>query len=191
MRRDNPVNKETYLRELARYLKSLPKLEQDEILGDYEAHFEHAAYRGRSEEETARGLGQPKLIAREVLAQLQVRKAGISPTLATVTKAALATAALGTINLVLVLVPFLGSLFLLGCCYLLALALLGSPVIMLIQHGLTVSLLSDLFLMLGYIGLGIILILGLFQLTKWYFRQTVRYLNYNLQMVERRYKNVG
>ncbi len=61
------LGKAGFLKQLGSHLKNLPSGEADEILADYRNHFEEAVARGRSEEETAAALGDPKWLAQEHL----------------------------------------------------------------------------------------------------------------------------
>ncbi|MCA1293868.1 DUF1700 domain-containing protein [Paenibacillus sp. alder61] len=179
------MKKETYLNELTQYLKSLPPDERAEAMADYREHFEMAELNGRSEEEIISRLGEPQLVARAVLAQFQIRLAGNSPSLASVTKAVLATVSLGLFNLVIVLIPFAASLAVLAGLFGIALFLMISPLLLIMQHPILTVIISDFFLMLGLVGTGLLLLVGTIQLTRLYYHLVIRYLKYNLKMMRR------
>lgn len=61
------MNKEEFLGQLKSALKSLPTRELDEITADYQEHFDESAAHGRTGEETATALGNPRRLAREHL----------------------------------------------------------------------------------------------------------------------------
>jgi len=54
------MNKDDYLKELTRLLWKLPKDERDDVVSDYHEHFIIGIEKGRSEEEIAKALGNPK-----------------------------------------------------------------------------------------------------------------------------------
>ena len=59
------MSQEDYLASLKRSLSGLPADQIEEILSDYEQHFADAMHRGRSADEVARALGDPRKIALE------------------------------------------------------------------------------------------------------------------------------
>ena len=59
------MNKQAYLASLKRSLSGLPVDQVEDILRDYEQHFIDARAGGRSDEDTARALGDPRKIALE------------------------------------------------------------------------------------------------------------------------------
>jgi uncharacterized membrane protein len=63
------MNKITYLEQLKKSLSNLPKAYTDEILKDYENHFEEGILLGKPEEKIANDLGNLKVIASEIIAQ--------------------------------------------------------------------------------------------------------------------------
>lgn len=61
------MNKETYLRKLRKALSDLDKEVVDEIIDDYQEHFENGLLMGKSEQEIASELGNPKDVAKDYL----------------------------------------------------------------------------------------------------------------------------
>ncbi|AJS57352.1 DUF1700 domain-containing protein [Paenibacillus sp. IHBB 10380] len=179
------MSKEMYLTELFQYLKPLPPDEREEIMADYGEHFEQAELKGRSEKEIISRLGNPRLVAREVLAQTEIQKAGRSPSLPTVTKAVMATVSLGLFNLIIVLLPFVASLLLFAGVYGFAFFLIISPILLFIQHQLVSIFINDFFLMLGFVGLGLLLLIGAMKCTGVYYKLVIHYLQHNLRVIGR------
>lgn len=60
------MNKNVFMNELAKYLYDLPEWERNDILLDYEEHFSIGFESGRSEEEIANALGNPKVLAKQI-----------------------------------------------------------------------------------------------------------------------------
>ncbi|WP_028593002.1 DUF1700 domain-containing protein [Paenibacillus assamensis] len=175
------MNKQKYISELSSYLKCLPPSEREVVLGDYEEHFANALYCSRDEEEIVRSLGTPKLVAKEIIAQYRLQEATHSPTLNRITKATLAIAGIGIFNIVPVLIPFAISLLVVVSMYVIAGLLLASPLIMLIQNGVSWNLLFDFFWILGLVGVGLLLVIGLNKMITWYYNQVLRYLRYSIR----------
>ncbi|MGF7047234.1 putative membrane protein [Paenibacillus sp. DS2015] len=182
------MNKEIYLIELSKLLKVLPKEELNEILADYEDHFEQAHFRGRTESDIIKSFGEPHVIAKEALVQYEITKAQVNPSLNSVTRAVFATLGLGVLNLLLVLVPFILGLSVLLALFVFSVFLLISPILLLIQDGFTVTYVKELFLILGFVGIGLLILLGALRSTALYYRLVIRYLNYNLNKVRRNWR---
>ena len=67
------MNRIDFLRALHDGLDGLPEPVVDDILSDYMAHFEEARAAGRSEDEVAAALGDPRQLARELRAETRLR----------------------------------------------------------------------------------------------------------------------
>jgi len=55
-------------------LSGLPQAQIDDIVADYEAHFADAAAAGRSEAEVAASLGDPSRLAKELRAEVSIKR---------------------------------------------------------------------------------------------------------------------
>lgn len=181
------MNKKTYLNELAKELKSLPLNEQREVLEDYEEHFNMAQESGRSDEDIISGLGSPRKIAKELLAQSEISRAEEDPSLRSVTRAVFATLGLGLFNLIFVLAPFIVLILIPVVLIIVSGALLISPFLLLIQDGLTVTFLKEIFLILGLIGIGLLFFAGALKASRVVYKMTLSYLTFNLRIIRRKY----
>ena len=68
------MNRVAFLRALRDGLAGLPAPEIDDILSDYTAYFDEAHASGRSEEDVAAALGDPRRLARELRAETGLRR---------------------------------------------------------------------------------------------------------------------
>jgi uncharacterized membrane protein len=68
------MNRDAFLHILSDGLDGLPADEIDDILADYVAYFDEAHASGRSEEEVAAALGDPRRLARELRAESGLRR---------------------------------------------------------------------------------------------------------------------
>ena len=68
------MNRIGFLRTLHEGLAGLPERDIDEILADYNSHFEEGLASGRSEAEVAAALGDPRRLARELRAETGLRR---------------------------------------------------------------------------------------------------------------------
>jgi uncharacterized membrane protein len=68
------MNRDAFLHILSDGLEGLPAHEIDDILADYVAYFDEAHASGRSEEEVAAALGEPRRLARELRTESGLRR---------------------------------------------------------------------------------------------------------------------
>lgn len=114
-----------YLQELKKHLSPLPESEQADILRDQEEFFREAVANGRTELDVIGSLGEPKQLARALIAESHLAaseilmkptdggaKGPLSDQLKAALRAVLAIVTLAPFNLIFVLGPFLA---LLGC----------------------------------------------------------------------------
>ena len=114
-----------YLQELKAHLSPLPEAERTDILRDQEEFFREAVANGRTELDVIGSLGEPKQLARALIAESRLAatenllnpseggaKGPVSDQLKATLRAVLAIVTLAPFNLIFVLGPFLG---LLGC----------------------------------------------------------------------------
>ena len=92
-----------FLRVLRDGLAGLPADEIDDILADYTAHFEDARASGRTEEEVAEALGDPRRLARELRAETGLRRWENHHSLRNSTAALVALSGLAVVDLILLL----------------------------------------------------------------------------------------
>ena len=68
------MNRTAFLTRLRQGLSGLAPEDIDELISDYEAHFNEGAAAGRSDDEVARALGDPNRLARELRAEAGFRR---------------------------------------------------------------------------------------------------------------------
>src|SRR5207253_8546602 len=68
------MNRMAFLRALHDRLDGMPDREVDEILADYVSYFDEAQAAGRSEQDVAAALGDPRRLARELRAETGLRR---------------------------------------------------------------------------------------------------------------------
>ena len=98
------MSKQEYLRLLDRYLTRVTPEERRDILDEYETHFISGKEAGKSEDEIAKELGNPKYIGREMSATAAMDKAESSKNPNHVTNAVLAVMGLSILNFFVVIV---------------------------------------------------------------------------------------
>jgi uncharacterized membrane protein len=175
-----------FIRELDQLLSELPDKERLDILADYTEFFLKGMQNGKHEEEIAAALGSPSLIASEILASYHHSRIQADAKIPKASRLILVGAALGFINLVFVLGPFLGLVGVMVGFYAASFALLISPVILftdLVPPIGSHELAYVIFASMTALGLGGLLGIGMIFVTKWLYRLTVRYLQLNLRLI--------
>lgn len=175
------MNKQEYLSALRGYLAPMPAQEREELLQDYESHFVFGTSNGRSEADTARMLGEPLVVAKEILGPgLQLLPS--QPPRKDIARMIGVTLALIFLNMVAIpLLVSLWSTFVSVC----AAATFGclSLVILLVEQLLYGdATTAKLFVAIGSTGVGLLLAFAIryylaewiIKLTLWYARWTAR-----------------
>lgn len=133
------MTKDGFLRTLRKGLGDLPPQEVDDIVADYAAHFAESEASGRPDAEVAAALGDPARIARELRAELGLRRLEAHWSISNLMAATMALAALAIVD-ILFLLPLLVAA---GC----------------VALGLAVALAA-----IGFVGVKIFVTTLLFQL---------------------------
>jgi uncharacterized membrane protein len=107
------MSRDDFLHILADGLTGLPATEIDDILADYAAHFEEARASGRTEQEVASALGDPRRLARELRAETGLRRWENNHSFRNSTAALFALSGLAVVDIVLLLPLLLAVLLIL------------------------------------------------------------------------------
>ncbi|MDE1997252.1 MAG: DUF1700 domain-containing protein [Rhizobiaceae bacterium] len=100
------MTRDAFLHMLRQKLAGLPPQEVEDILADYAAHFAESGTAGRSEEDVAAALGDPSRIARELRAEIGLRRFDDHWSLSNLLAAMVALAGLAIVD-ILFLLPLL------------------------------------------------------------------------------------
>lgn len=187
------MNRVEFINTLKIELGNLPPSEVEDILYDYEEHFEVGLSKGKTEEEIARELGNPKSIAKSYKVNYKINNAENNPSTKNLFSAILAAVSLGFFNLVFVLGPFLGLVGLLigtyGIGFGLSIAGIGllfrtflEP---LFPHyiDLNVHAITSISFGIGLFALGLLILIGCVYLTKYLYQVIIKYLRWNINII--------
>ncbi len=187
------MNRREFIEALKRELGNLPQSEIEDILYDYEEHFEVGLSKGKTEEEIAQELGSPRTIAKSYRANYRINNAENNPSTKNLVTAILAALSLGFFNLVFVLGPFLGLVGLLIGIYGLGFGLsiagiglfFGTFLEPLFPHyiDLNVHAITSISFGIGLFALGLLILIGCFYLTKYLYQVIIRYLRWNINII--------
>jgi uncharacterized membrane protein len=178
--------KTRYMSELQHLLRKVPEQQRQEWLYDYEQHFELAALNGKSEAQAAAELGEPRMIAAELMLGYRVVEAEAKQKFSGLSKAVFATVSLGLFNIVFVIGPYLAVAATLLALWVSA-AALGLAGIVAVGESFwsgTFTLPQALSLGLVFGSLAFLLILALKVLTRLFYAATLKYLKWNTRLVK-------
>ncbi|QQE80206.1 HAAS domain-containing protein [Alicyclobacillus sp. SO9] len=189
------MGKDEFLRRLDSLLQRIPERDRRDMLYDYEEHIRVAMEKGVSEEEAVRGLGSPRSIAKELMADYYVQQADETASVTNVTRAVLATISLGFFNLVFVSGPFFAAVGILIAFFAVSISFILLPIKiifgitflhLILPFGLfsSVSTTVSVFTLLLLEGLGLVFLAGTILLAKWFGILFVTYLKFNLRVIK-------
>ncbi|GIO27310.1 HAAS signaling domain-containing protein [Ornithinibacillus bavariensis] len=180
------MNKGQFIEKLNDALKRLPSSEREDIINDFEEHFEIGLSEGKTEQEIAASLGSPQQIAKEMIVTYRLEQVEETASTGNIFRAVWAVIGLGFFNLVIVLGPFIALLGILFSGWVIGVTFLLNPVLYLLNVVIypEVFELYGLFFTIALCGLGIFVIIGMYYVTRWLFKGFIRYLNFNVRMVK-------
>ena len=190
------MNKEEFLSQLRRSLSGIPEEEKKEILYDYEEHFRSALENGQEEEEIARSLGNPRVLGRSYRIESLLDKERGGNRASNIMRAVFASLSLGFFN-VIITIPLFAGLFA-GLAGLwagaISLGVSGVAVIVgailqpLFPAFISLGALSIPFLIfsgLGISALGLLSVIGMWRLSRLFFRMTAKYVQFNVRIIKK------
>src|SRR5258708_17228921 len=188
------MNKNKFLKELKEQLDNLPETEKKDILYDYEEHFRIGVEKGKKKEEITRNVGNAKAIEKQFKEDYSIKRAEKQISIGNITKAILATVSIGFFNIVFILGIFLGFVGILVGLFAAAFglivggagAILGLILAPLFPTVITVSIDASFvfFAAIGTTSLGLLLFIGDCYLAKIFYKTTLKYLKWNIEIVK-------
>ncbi|NQZ84094.1 MAG: DUF1700 domain-containing protein [Nanoarchaeales archaeon] len=185
------MNKKDFINKLEQNLTHLSKIEIDEILFDYNEHFDAAKENGLTDKQIVKKLGNPKTIAKHIKANDLIEIAQAKPSLNSFLLAILSILGLGFFNLVFVVGPlFFMTGALLFALFWILMAIFAPFVIFFVVLGgfakLGIPLHYGMIFGLGVSVGGVFLIIVWTYLVKFIFKLILRYLKFNISLITRR-----
>lgn len=178
------MTKEHFLKQLETSLSRLSLEERKDILQDYEEYFAIGNEEGKSEESISASLGNPKQIAKELLASYHIDQVEQATSAGNIMRAVWAVVGLGFFNLVIVLGPLMALVGVVIAGWVSSVAFVLAPL------GIFFNLVRgdfrffDLFFSLALCGIGIFIAMGMFIATKALTKVFIRYLKFNVSLVK-------
>jgi uncharacterized membrane protein len=187
------MNKKDFMYKLSLYLGGIPEEDRQDVISDFEEHFKEGLSEGRTEEEIAGSLGDPKSLANQFKASILVSEAEKTTSAVNIIRAVFATLGLGFLNLVFILGPFIAIAVIPVALFAIAIAITAAGITtffaaifgpMFLQY-FTV-LINPAVAIFGSIGVtcfGILFFVGGIYLAKLLYRLFVRYIKFNLRII--------
>lgn len=178
------MNKDQFLKQLEASLKKLSAAERQDILQDYEEYFTVGMGEGKSDQEIAASLGNPKQIAKEILASYHLDLVEQTASAGNIIRAVWAVIGLGFFNLLIVLAPFCALAAVVVAGWAASAGFILAPLGILFNLFIGEFRMYDLFFSLGLCGIGIFIAMGMFVATKALAKGFIRYLKFNIHFVK-------
>ncbi len=188
------MSRDQFIAQLRQSLGNMSEAEKQDIIYDYDEHFRNGLAEGKTEEQIAQALGNPRIIGKSyrIDALLEEPREGGGVTAASVLRAIILSLSLTFVNVVFVLGPFialLGVLFALWCAVA-AIVFSGFACMVAPTWSSDVQGLSTFagrivlfFSGIGVSAMGELAGIGMWLLTKWFFLGVAAYVKFNARIV--------
>lgn len=187
------MNKKDFMYKLSLYLGGIPGEDRQDVISDFEEHFKEGLAEGRTEEDIAGSLGDPKSLANQFKASILVSEAEKTTSAVNITRAVLATLGLGFLNLIFILGPFIAIVAVLISLFASAIAIVAAGITVFIASifgplipqyfAVLINPAVAIFGSIGVTCFGILFFVGCIYLSKILYRLFVRYIKFNLRII--------
>lgn len=189
------MTKGEYIQTLRAVLKELPPEEIEDILYDYEEHFQIGLSKGKTEEEISKELGDPRNIAKMYKVSSKIDAAEQNPSTKNILKAIFSAMALGIFNFIIVLGPFIAIVGLLIGLYGISIgfvvggvsAIFGTMFVPFSSYYVTfgINSITSISFGIGLTALGVLFFMACIYFTKLLYKGTLNYLKWNVDIIKK------
>jgi uncharacterized membrane protein len=179
--------KNEFLDKLEYLLTRVPEQDRKEMLYDYQEHFEIGLANGRSQAELIAELGDPHVIARDLLADYRIGRAEKDKTPSNMGRAILAAISLSFFNLIFIIGPVAGlfGAYVALCAVSFGLTILPLAILGSYFFGYSYeSFLVNFFVSLTSFSLGVLMSIGMIYVGKFFYNVVLRYIKFNVKVVK-------
>jgi uncharacterized membrane protein len=180
------MNKREFLDALSKQLNKVPEHDRREMLYDFEEHFELALESGKTEGEVAESLGNPKVIAKDLLVEYMVSQAESDKSVKSMFHAILATISLSFFNIIFLLGPIVAIIGVYIALSATAVAFTLSPlafIASMLFYGPS-AILVEFFMAITLCSLGVLLSIAMIYVGKFLYKMILRYVKFNIRIVK-------
>jgi uncharacterized membrane protein len=179
--------KNEFLDKLEYLLSRVPEQDRKEMLYDYQEHFEIGLANGRSQAELIAELGDPHVIARDLLADYRTGRAEKDKTPSNMGRAILAAISLSFFNLIFIIGPLAGlfGAYVALCAVSFGLTILPLAILGSYFFGYSYeSFLVNFFVSLTSFSLGVLMSIGMIYVGKFFYSVVLRYIKFNVKVIK-------
>lgn len=179
--------KNEFLDKLEYLLSRVPEHDRKEMLYDYQEHFEIGLANGRSQAELIAELGDPHVIARDLLADYRIVRAEKDKTPSNIGRAIIASISLSFFNLVFIIGPVAGlfGAYVALCAVSFGLTILPLAILGSYFFGYSYeSFFVNFFVSLTSFSLGVLMSIGMIHVGKFFYSVVLRYIKFNVKVVK-------
>ncbi len=187
------MNKKDFINKLSSCLRGITGEERQDVINDFEEHFKEGMAAGRTEEDIADSLGDPRVLANQFKASILVSQAEKTTSPANITRAVFATLGLGFFNLIFILGPFIAIVGVFIALFACAIALTASGITVFFASifgplfpqyvSISINPAVAIFSSIGVTCVGILFFVGDIYLAKLLYRLFLRYIKFNLRII--------
>ena len=192
------MKRDQFILALRRSLIQLPQAEVEDVIRDQNEYISDAIAAGRTEDDVIKSLGDPKVLANSLQADLKIQRAesavSFNKQVSLTFSALIAILALAPLNIIFILGPFLGLLIVLIVGWAMAMGLFATSVAMFAGFFMKLIFmsagfwthLSTMLFSLGMIGSALIAFICMYSVTNLVLAWTISYLKWNLNFIKAR-----
>lgn len=180
------MNKLDFLKELTVYLQDLSSQEQEEIIQDFEEHFEMGRAEGKTDEEIVRSLGSPQQIANELQFTQQFEKVQVNHSEQSHLRRTGIIIGLFFFNLIIVLGPSVGIAGIILAAWVTAFSFVAQLLIAGVQWIIHPEsfYLFELFTSITFAGSGLFIFIAANYITNAFIRLFSKYIGFNVRLAK-------
>jgi len=195
------MQEHNFIKELERALSPLPASQRDDVLADYRAHIFEARERGKSDEDIAAALGDPRTLGRTFVADYHLTRISnpaegqkFTTSLYHMARAFFVVLSILAFNFFFMLWPILALAFLLGFSWvvagvavfaglILSIAFLVGNIATPVAVGLSAKLALS-FYSLSVFGASLLACVVLYLLSRWFLIGLMKYIKLNAKVIQ-------
>lgn len=180
------MGRNEFMKKLEAYLSKVPEHDRKDMLYDFEEHFTMGMESGKTEEEVVAELGNPQIIAKDLIADYQITRAETDQSVSNMSRAIFATISLSFFNIVILLGPVIG---LIGVYIGLTVTAFSFTISPLLAVGWGVftgfeDFMLQFFMSVILCGIGILLSIAMIYVGKFFYRIMLKYIKFNVRVIK-------
>ncbi|MBM7570545.1 HAAS signaling domain-containing protein [Aquibacillus albus] len=180
------MTKKDFLKELDYRLRKVPQQKRKEIIDEYEEQFDIGFTEGKTEAEVAAALGIPKMIADDILADVDVQVIEKGNPTTSISRVIIAAIGLFFFNLIFLLGPVVAIIAVYLSFSAVGIAFSLTPLAWLVSIvlGQAANVLGEFFIVLTVSSLGVLISIGMMYVGKGLIKGIGTYVKFNIRVIK-------